>query len=132
MITKKIELIKDSTCTGCMACLNVCPVGAISMQEDERGFYKPKINLSKCIDCGLCDKTCPILNENILNNISPELYALWANEKIRLLSSSGGAFTLFAEEIINRGGVVFGAAWSKDFSVVHQKAENLQELELLK
>lgn len=132
MITKKIELIKNSTCTGCMACLNVCPVGAISMQEDERGFYKPKINLSKCIDCGLCDKTCPILNENILNNISPELYALWANEKIRLLSSSGGAFTLFAEEIINRGGVVFGAAWSKDFSVVHQKAENLQELELLK
>lgn len=132
MFTKKIELIKNVTCTGCMACLNVCPVGAISMQEDERGFFKPKIDLSKCIDCGLCDKTCPILNENNLNNISPELYALWANDKIRLSSSSGGAFTLFAEEIINRGGVVFGAAWGDNFSVVHQKAENLQELELLK
>ena len=65
---KKIELIKNLTCTGCSACANICPVSAIKMVIDERGFYKPEIDLSKCVDCGLCDKTCPILNECKLNN----------------------------------------------------------------
>ena len=132
IITRKIELIKDVTCTGCMACLNVCPVGAISMQEDARGFYKPNIDRSKCINCGLCDKTCPILNQNSLDNIEPILYAMWAKDEIRLASSSGGAFTILSEEILNRGGVIFGAAWDKDFMVVHKKAENEQELQTLK
>ncbi len=132
MITKKIELIRNTTCTGCSACANVCPVNAIEMKEDECGFFKPQINLSKCIDCGLCDKTCPILNEAKLEDFEPKLYAMWADDETRFKSSSGGAFTVLAEEILNRGGVVFGAAWDKDFTVIHKVAENKQELECLK
>lgn len=132
MITKKIELIKDTTCTGCSACANICPVGAIEMKEDERGFFKPYINLSRCINCGLCDKTCPILNDLKQESFEPQLFAMWADDETRLKSSSGGAFTVLAEEILERGGVVFGAVWGENFTVIHKVAENKEQLEPLK
>ncbi len=132
MQKRKIELIRNTTCTGCSACANVCPVGAVSMLEDERGFFKPQINLSKCISCGLCDKTCPILNPITQEAFEQKLYAMWASDGVRMKSSSGGAFTLLAEHIINNGGVVFGVAWQKDFSVGHIAAETLEQLEALK
>lgn len=40
-------------CTGCGLCAAVCPKGAI--QINIQGIhYFPKIDKSKCIDCGLC------------------------------------------------------------------------------
>ena len=53
---------KDKMCTGCGACYNVCPVGAITMQEDDEGFLFPTIDANKCINCNLCKNTCPVLN----------------------------------------------------------------------
>ena len=47
-----------SCCTGCGACLNICPKIAISMMEDEYGFVFPSIDKEKCVNCGLCDKVC--------------------------------------------------------------------------
>ncbi|MFR2609683.1 MAG: 4Fe-4S binding protein [Alistipes onderdonkii] len=33
------------------------------MHEDEEGFLYPQTDMSKCIDCGLCEKVCPVLNQ---------------------------------------------------------------------
>lgn len=129
---RKIEEIRNNTCTGCMACHNICPVGAIDIEIDEHGFYKPKINKEKCINCGMCDRVCPILNESSDKNEVKKLYAMWADDKTRLNSSSGGAFTLLAESIIRKKGVVFGAIWSDNFTVKHVSATTLEELESLK
>ena len=131
IITRAIETIKNSTCMGCSTCRNVCPVDAISMEMDERGYYKPTINKEKCINCGKCDRTCPILNEQKQTD-KKELYALWANDDVRMKSSSGGAFTLFAEEILNQGGVVFGAAWGENFKVFHKFITKVEELDELR
>ena len=54
---------------GCSACYNICPKNAIEMCEDKEGFKYPKINKEKCINCGLCEKICPMINEAKTNNL---------------------------------------------------------------
>lgn len=53
------------------------------------------------------------------------------NEAALLKSTSGGAFFAFAEYIINNGGIVFGAAFQKNFEVRHIGVETLEDLEKL-
>lgn len=53
--------INDKTqCCGCWACYNVCPKHCITMEEDSEGFRYPKVDADICIDCGLCERVCPI------------------------------------------------------------------------
>lgn len=95
-------------CTGCGACYNICPQNAISMQGDKYGFYKPVIDNTKCVHCSLCEKVCP-LDKNFTQDVEPKVFALInKDEKTRLKCASGGAFALFATQIINEGGVVYG------------------------
>jgi ferredoxin len=42
-------------CINCGACVEVCPVVAISEQGDTH-----KIDQEICIDCGACDSVCPV------------------------------------------------------------------------
>lgn len=127
-----IEIKDKSLCSGCSACKNICPKNAIEMLEDECGFKYPKINKELCINCGLCNKVCPILNKKIGEN-NPKCYACYnKDEKTRMNSSSGGIFSLIATEILNRDGVVFGAAFNNDFSLSHQYIEKIDELDKLR
>ena len=41
-------------CVACGVCVEKCPVGVISMEDD-----KAKINMDKCIHCGTCHSVCP-------------------------------------------------------------------------
>ena len=119
-------------CSGCHACFNICPKEAIEMIEDDKGFKYPVVNKEKCINCGLCEKVCPITNKKNKES-SPDFFACYnKDENIRMKSSSGGIFSLIAEEIISRNGVVCGAAFDKDFKLSHQFAENMEQLEMLR
>jgi len=122
MIDREIE---KSNCTGCYACIYICPeeLNCISMTEDEEGFWYPKVNYDKCIKCGLCTSTCPVLNCRPIENVPKAFACINKNELIRSQSSSGGLFTLIAERIIDDGGVVFGAKFNDDFEVVHDFEE---------
>ena len=99
------------------------------MTADELGFLYPQIDESLCVDCGLCEKVCPVFNENEIKS-TPKAYAVKnIDENIRMQSSSGGTFTAIAEKILADGGVVFGAAFSDDFKTVHHIAiENSEDL----
>lgn len=115
-----LEIRNSSSCTGCAACYNICPVQAVTMCSDEEGFLRPCINNDICIKCGKCEKVCPILYPTITPESIKEAYACFAlDENIRKSSSSGGVFTLLAQEVIRRKGVVFGAMFAEDFSVIH-------------
>ncbi len=46
--------IDPETCTGCLACVRECPVGAISGLKKEA----QEIDQELCIKCGLCYETC--------------------------------------------------------------------------
>ena len=125
--------ITKSKCSGCYACAAKCPQKCISMKVDDEGFWYPTIDSSKCINCGICEKTCPIFNNQTCENTSERAFAVInKNDRIRLNSSSGGVFTLLAEKILDCGGVVFGAAFTPDFkSVDHIDIHNKSQLYLL-
>lgn len=119
-------------CCGCGACANACPKGCISMQADEEGFLYPKVDDSRCIKCRLCEKVCPILNKPQSYSVLETYAAKHQSDKIKLKSSSGGMFSALAEIILRKGGVVFGASFDKAWQVVHNYAENLQDLDKLR
>jgi len=105
--------IKDM-CTGCGACANICPVNAIDMAYDEEGFYCPVVDVNLCIGCLKCERHCHVLSlERKDGSLSFAPYMCWAkDEDLRYKSTSGGVFSLLADAILVKGGVVFGARYN--------------------
>ena len=128
-----IKIKAKEDCCGCYACYNICPKECITMESDNEGFWYPKIDKDKCINCNLCEKVCPIINKPNSSLYEKKSYAVFnKNEKIRLESSSGGIFSILAEYVINNHGSVYGAAFDEDFNVKHIKITSLQDIELLR
>lgn len=121
-----IEHKKD--CCGCNACVQICPHKCILMTSDTEGFAYPNIDASKCTNCRLCEKVCPVINQSESRAPLESFAAINHNEDIRLKSSSGGTFSLLAEYVINEGGVVFGAIFNKKWEVVHGYAETIENI----
>ena len=128
------EIVPNDKCVGCSACANICPKQCIQMCPDTEGFLYPLIEQSRCINCGLCVKSCPV----IVNPLMPEVEmtkayaAISKNEPIRLESSSGGFFSVLSEWVFEHDGIVFGAAYAEDFSVVHCAATNMEDMRKLR
>lgn len=125
-------LCADDVCTGCSACMNACGQRAIYVEANEEGFYRPVVIDSKCIGCMKCERSCPILHPLLAEISQGVVYAAWnKDEEIRRQSASGGAFTALAERVIEKGGVVVGAAYSSPAEVRHicvDDKENLKKL----
>lgn len=121
-------MIITDQCTGCRTCEQVCPKHCITMHENSEGFLQPEVDEMRCVECGLCKKKCPQNIEHPLN-FEQKVYAVrLRDEKALMKSSSGGAFWAMAQVVIDHHGVVFGAAYTKEFSIVHVKAENYEDL----
>lgn len=128
-----LEIIKKEQCCGCAACVQICPKKCIKMKEDSEGFLYPEVDQSACVDCGRCESVCPIQNAKICGDKVQKTYVAYANdEAMRLASSSGGIFTLVAEQVLKNGGMVFGAAFDDSFMVHHIGVENSEDLERLR
>lgn len=118
-----------SQCSGCTACMNSCPVNAITMVADQEGFKYPQIDETICTECDLCQKICPFHEgySREMNLQTPKVYAVkHIDDDIRIASSSGGMFTALSDYILEKHGVVYGAAFDHKFRVCHQKAETAQ------
>ena len=121
-------------CCGCMACHDICPKNAIYIYEDEEGFKYPKINHDKCINCGLCKKTCPLIENSIdIENYEKQVYAVkLKNMEERLTSRSGGAFVAFSDFILQKKGIIYGASFDESFLVSHKRADTKNKRDAIK
>lgn len=108
-----ITITDKAQCCGCWACSNICPKQCITMEEDNEGFRYPKINKLTCIECGLCEKVCPIKKPQ-QNDSLPKSYVVQQKDaSILKTSTSGGFFTAISKYVISKNGVVFGAAFNE-------------------
>lgn len=133
-------------CTGCGACANACPIDAIEMVEDAYGFFQAQIRTDKCMHCDVCQRICSVLNvkkevsnAEVSNAEDPyasvlECMAVMAEDEVRFHSSSGGAFWVLAEKMLEMKGKVAGAAFyssaqdDRYFEVRHLLIEQLSQL----
>lgn len=98
------------------------------MVPDSLGLIYPIVDTKKCIECGLCVSVCPFIKESPSKICIKALAAVNSDEEERMSSSSGGIFIRLAKEIINKGGVIFGAVFNNDWQVYHCSASSLEEV----
>ena len=129
------NLVNKELCTGCTACVHICPVECLDMRADQYGFAHPFVSdADRCISCGLCERICPVRGALSLEiGKEPDAYAAYSLDyELRMDSSSGGIFSELAQEVIRKGGIVFGAGWDESFHVVHKSVERDEELSSLR
>lgn len=131
-ITKTVE---KGECTGCCACVNVCPEMCITMMADQYGFLIPQIDISKCIDCGKCIRTCPTVKERRIRSKGiGGFLGIGKDKELLLNSASGGIFSSLANQFLQDGGVVYGCEMDKELGewvARHIKIDSCDELKKL-
>lgn len=125
-----ININNPKDCCGCTACSSICTHDAITMVPDILGFLYPKVDTSKCVNCGLCDKVCAFNKDyDDSHNLSnPEAYgARHKNMNEIETSRSGATFIAVSDWILSQNGVVYGAGYTDHFRVVHKRATNKKD-----
>lgn len=121
-----------SLCCGCGACASVCPSQCIRMVADEYGFVSAAVDPEKCVGCSACEKVCPFRNYTIGKNCDHKAFAAYAKQTdVRFSGSSGGIFGLLSDQMLQNGGIVFGAAFDDDLQLRCTPARTKEELKPL-
>lgn len=103
------------------------------MLPDEEGFLQPVIDAAKCVNCGKCEAVCPVLHPGKPRKPLAVYAAKAKDDELRWGSASGGVFTVLAQDVLKRGGVVFGAGFERPtWRVIHKAATNEEELDDLR
>lgn len=115
-------------CTGCSVCEALCPKTLITMSRDSHGFLYPLKDVQHCTECELCKLRCPINTLPTVSNKTDVLAGYALDTDLLDISSSGAIFPILSKEILNQGGIVFGASFNSNFDVVHICAESEESL----
>ncbi len=100
------------------------------MEAKLGGFLFPSIDENKCIRCGRCESTCPVLRKIEAAAPRPPVICYAAQNKdtsVLLRSSSGGIAAALENSAIARGVIVYGAAWDSPYRVAHKAAETPED-----
>lgn len=120
----------DKDCCGCTACASICGHAAITMEPDSLGFRYPKVDYSKCVECGLCEKVCSFTEEYETpeNFATPIPYGVRLKDIDEVMKSrSGGAFVAFSDWVLGKKGIVYGVGYEGHFVVTHKRATTQTE-----
>lgn len=127
-----ISQISSDACYGCMACAAICPKGCIFVERDTGGFSVPVVDEGVCVSCGACLGACPSQNPPLLRSPQATYAAVHRDASILEQSTSGGAFTAVAEDVLSQGGVVYGCALDSSMRVCHVRVTSHTELAKLR
>ena len=121
----------EDKCTGCGACVSICPRQCLKLNADDEGFYYPECEEDKCISCHLCEKACKEVTQQEAKPIRRDyIYVYHAkDEAVREKSTSGGAFTSFANMVLRSGGVVYATRYNADTRRVEVATTDAYELD---
>lgn len=122
-------------CTSCQLCATMCARGAIKIELNEDGFYRPVVDAELCTDCGLCTKVCYKFDEDVKVS-TPEqladipLYSAWSNDdELVRNTTSGGLGDLLAQELLKQGYKVVGCVYNDEtVRAEHRIATTEEEL----
>lgn len=122
---------RNNECCGCNACAEICPKQCISMYNDKLGFSYPKVDLSTCIECGKCERVCPLIDPESILSTPISAFASWnKNLEIHSTSASGGIGYALSQYIIENGGIVYGCA-SIGTKAKHIRIDKIEDLHQL-
>lgn len=121
--------IPVSNCCGCTACYNSCPVSAIKMTADAEGFSYPVVDKDLCIECGLCEKVCPVHTyPKLSESFTDCVIAQSESEEVLRQSTSGGFIDALCKYVLcEKNGYVAGVVYNEDFLPVHVVTDNYEK-----
>ena len=126
-------ICEKEKCTACAACMNICAHNAITMEAySSLGYVYPVIDASKCVDCGLCAKTCPANNPIGLHKPLKAFAAISKNHDDLMTSASGGASSVLCQTILKRGGIVYGCVQRNYKDIAHRRISSYEDYTLMK
>lgn len=110
-------------CVGCGACQAICPRNAIDLSSNENGLLSLHVDLTKCTDCKLCMKVCPILydvfneptvlsEKDFIGHYYKIFVAHASDERTRWGGASGGLVSALILKMLESG-IINGALVSK-------------------
>ncbi len=113
-------------CAGCMACIDICLKGAITI-EDNLSAYNAVIDENKCIGCNACHSICQ--SNHPAKLMSPIMWHQgWSGtQDVRKQCSSGGIATALFKAFIEAGGVVCSCTFYNG-KFVFEVAEKIEEV----
>ncbi|MBR4197306.1 MAG: Coenzyme F420 hydrogenase/dehydrogenase, beta subunit C-terminal domain [Bacteroidales bacterium] len=121
--------INKDDCCGCEACVQACPKSCIELVEDKGGFLYPRKDNDVCVDCGICEKVCPVKNNNVERHQPLKTFICRVNSATIIEKcASGGAFYELATITIKQGGVVFGVKFDSNWDACYGYAEDLENM----
>lgn len=114
---ENIAYVKN--CYGCKMCLYSCGIKAVEESYDSEGFFYPRVNMEKCMNCGKCVSVCPSIRQN-KNCRERTVYGVKnPNMEERFNATSGGFFEIIATHFIQSGGVVYAPTFDKGHKIVY-------------
>ena len=127
----KPMLASREICTGCLACVDVCPKNAIEMVMGTDGHIYVQINNDLCVKCLACQHTCMNIHKrDYACNENKSLAFSVYNTDATLYSkaTSGGVFSAIAMHFLEIGGAVYGAAYKDGYKVEHKRITTAEDL----
>lgn len=130
-----LKLTDISQCSGCTACMAVCPRDAITMKPDVLGFKYPHVNEDLCVECGLCEAVCDFKRRGKIDDDGKDVKVFAArhcDDAVLRASQSGGLFSALSDVVLKEGGVIYGAVFDGNHMVEHARAEDTVGRDLMR
>lgn len=122
----------DYECSVCGRCFLACKAGAICFEPGKLNYF-PVVDYNKCLECKKCEEECGAEVQGNKEGI-PEFWLGYSkDEKILERSSSGGIFSELAYYVLEKGGIIFGAAYNlKENKVEHTGITKWEDIDQLR